>query len=436
MEEDKVEDEDEEKDHKVFVAEEKAAEERGEARTMTRAQTGSAIHQGQRKENQDSFFVSLYPETENSSVLVIGLLDGHGSKGMPCAETTRNLLKGRLGEPGNACLQSYLDKDEAAFTESMTVLFADVQQKLDDLTDDSSSRVNARFSGTTVSIAFVSATHVWTANVGDSDVVLGSSSLLPPSPSASGAAVVARAISVTHQLKIEQEKERILEAGGRVEAQRGRDGVPVDGTLRVWLPDVQTPGLMVSRSIGDAMCHEIGVSAVPDTHFHNVGAGGSKDQVVIAASDGLWEFVSFQEAMDVTRCLVTPERAAQGLAKLALSRQTRQNSDNVTVVVAFLEDMDARRARLESEPGWEGARAAADAIILDAEAAVRKIDKDASNELKGKLEAATAPSAGGNVGGSIIFGEVKQTPKPASAMPPPIQEAPARDKSSSMCAIS
>ena len=49
---------------------------------------------------------------------------------------------------------------------------------------------------------------------------------------------------------------------GRIESYKGRYGENV-GPARVWLKKEQYPGLAMSRSIGDACAHSVGVSALP-----------------------------------------------------------------------------------------------------------------------------------------------------------------------------
>ena len=49
---------------------------------------------------------------------------------------------------------------------------------------------------------------------------------------------------------------------GRIESYKGRYGENV-GPARVWLKNEQYPGLAMSRSIGDACAHSVGVSAIP-----------------------------------------------------------------------------------------------------------------------------------------------------------------------------
>ena len=56
------------------------------------------------------------------------------------------------------------------------------------------------------------------------------------------------------------EKMRILARGGRIDSYKGRMGEDV-GPARVWLKKESFPGLAMSRSIGDACAHSVGVIA-------------------------------------------------------------------------------------------------------------------------------------------------------------------------------
>ena len=61
---------------------------------------------------------------------------------------------------------------------------------------------------------------------------------------------------------------------GRIECYKGRHGENV-GPARVWLKHEQYPGLAMSRSIGDACAHSVGVSALPGkqsiTSIYHIG---------------------------------------------------------------------------------------------------------------------------------------------------------------------
>ena len=60
-----------------------------------------------------------------------------------------------------------------------------------------------------------------------------------------------------------EEKARILAAGGRVEPLAGPPDVD-RGPPRVWLKEVNVPGLAMSRSIGDEVSQTVGVISVPE----------------------------------------------------------------------------------------------------------------------------------------------------------------------------
>jgi serine/threonine protein phosphatase PrpC len=89
-----------------------------------------------------------------------------------------------------------------------------------------------------------------------------------------------------------QEQERIEEMGGFVSPP------PEPGlSARVWLDYECTQiGLAMARSIGDHAVKPIGVIAEPVVSFHEIK---SDDEFVILASDGVWEFVSSAEAVQV-----------------------------------------------------------------------------------------------------------------------------------------
>ena len=60
---------------------------------------------------------------------------------------------------------------------------------------------------------------------------------------------------------------RIVRAGGRVHPSKDSMGEFV-GPHRVWLANRNTPGLAMSRSIGDYKAHEAGVIAEPEVNMH------------------------------------------------------------------------------------------------------------------------------------------------------------------------
>lgn len=68
-------------------------------------------------------------------------------------------------------------------------------------------------------------------------------------------------LSEDHKPTLPLETERIKAAGGRIETFKGPNGECL-GPGRVWLPHEDSPGLAMSRSLGDYQAHSVGV--IPD----------------------------------------------------------------------------------------------------------------------------------------------------------------------------
>lgn len=89
------------------------------------------------------------------------------------------------------------------------------------------------------------------------------------------------------------------------------------------------------RSLGDGDLKTCGVIANPEITHHQLSPS---DEFVVLASDGLWDKVSNQEAVDLIHDTVKqPTMCAQRLAMEALARG---GEDNVAVVVAFLRPVE------------------------------------------------------------------------------------------------
>lgn len=129
------------------------------------------------------------------------------------------------------------------------------------------------------------------------------------------------------------ETERILRAGGRVFAVEYDDGI--DGPQRVWLGNMDVPGLAMSRSLGDTVAHTAGVISEPECFQRTIT---SKDKYLISGSDGLWEFMSNQEVVNMVTACSDPKTAVDRLIAEANARWLREEEvvDDITVCVAFL----------------------------------------------------------------------------------------------------
>jgi protein phosphatase 2C family protein 2/3 len=150
---------------------------------------------------------------------------------------------------------------------------------------------------------------------------------------------------MAHDLTVDQnpdspgEQERIEQAGGFVSP------APEPGlSARVWVDKKHTQiGLAMSRSIGDHAVKPLGVIAEPVVTQHELS---EQDEFFIIATDGVWEFIESQEAVDlVAEHLAKGEgssKACQALIEAAAERWHEQEGfyrDDITALVIRLKEL-------------------------------------------------------------------------------------------------
>ena len=143
------------------------------------------------------------------------------------------------------------------------------------------------YSGTTAVICIVSPGGVVTcANIGDSRAIILSEYQ---------GTWTTMALSEDHKPENPEEYSRILKYGGRVEAYKDEYGGDF-GPKRVWLKNENLPGLVMSRSFGDLWACRAGVIQSPEFIEHKLT---NKDKAIVLASDGVWEFLSNEDVMNI-----------------------------------------------------------------------------------------------------------------------------------------
>lgn len=75
------------------------------------------------------------------------------------------------------------------------------------------------------------------------------------------------------------EAERIRNCEGRVFATDAEPGV-----YRIWMPDVDCPGLAMARAFGDFCLKDYGVISIPDVSYRKLT---DNDEFVVLATDGV-----------------------------------------------------------------------------------------------------------------------------------------------------
>lgn len=102
-----------------------------------------------------------------------------------------------------------------------------------------------------------------------------------------------KVLSVDHTPEVKSEKDRIIRNGGRVRSALNQHGSS-NGPLRVWLKTTNSPGLAMTRSIGDLVAERVGVTWKPEIAIYKLGP---HDHSLIVASDGVWDVFSNHEVL-------------------------------------------------------------------------------------------------------------------------------------------
>jgi serine/threonine protein phosphatase PrpC len=205
------------------------------------------------------------------------------------------------------------------------ISFTFVQTNINIINDDN---VDSTFSGTTCSSLIFCPTKIISANVGDSRCVVGKFD---------GKNWKAKNLTRDHKPSEEDEKKRIIEKGGRIESYKDEVGEFV-GPERVWLKKEDVPGLAMSRSFGDDVAHTVGVIAQPEIFEYNFV---NEDKFLLLASDGIWEFISSDECVNIVKDYYLKDDidgALNYLYKESSKRWIMEEEviDDITLIIIFL----------------------------------------------------------------------------------------------------
>jgi len=263
-----------------------------------------------RKKNQDALIMADDPST---NTLILCVLDGHGEHGDGVAGHFRDQLAAEMiSHPAWAVDVKKASADAIAKVEHQIIR---------------NFRVYTEFSGTTLSMAIIRGNKITGVNIGDSRVIIGKEE---------GGKLIAEEFTHDHKPDTPKEKERIIATGGRVFAVEYDDGI--DGPPRVWLGNMDVPGLAMSRSLGDAVAHTAGV--ISDPEFTERELDPATDKFLVVASDGLWEFIDNTETVDMAVGGGSPSESVNVLVKEANARWMKEEQviDDTTIIVAHLFD--------------------------------------------------------------------------------------------------
>ncbi|KAG9129790.1 hypothetical protein Leryth_016008 [Lithospermum erythrorhizon] len=263
-------------------------------------------------------------------MIFCGVFDGHGQWGHYVAKMVRESIPSSLLCNWQETLaEASLDPDFDLQSEKKHQRFnvwkhsymkacAAVDQEL-----ENHQRIDTFNSGTTALTIVRQGENIFIANVGDSRAVLATTS--------DDGNLVAVQLTLDFKPNLPQETERIIECKGRVFCMQDEPGMH-----RVWLPDEEAPGLAMSRAFGDYCLKDYGLISVPEVTDRHLT---STDQFVVLASDGVWDVISNQEAVQIVSSTSDRAKAANLLVESAVRAWKRKRRgiamDDISAIVLF-----------------------------------------------------------------------------------------------------
>lgn len=244
----------------------------------------SSTSGGRGDDRMEDRSVVANPLLPGSDMHLMAVFDGHG--GSACAEFAQDHLSGAL-------FHAWANRD-ATPASALASAFETIDRAF------LASTPRSEESGATALAAYVLGGWLYVANAGDCRAVLGN---------VDGTTTT---LTTDHVATNPTEAARVRASGGHI----------VNGRV--------CGRLLVSRALGDRSVKQF-VPPTPEVTEHMLGP---QNDFIILASDGLWDVVDPQYAVELVRTTV---RIADMAAKrLALKAIELGSDDNISVIVAFL----------------------------------------------------------------------------------------------------
>jgi serine/threonine protein phosphatase PrpC len=346
--------------------------------------------------------------------------DGHGRDGEKCALFARDMLPDILAKVIKEM------KMEQAKSNSNDVVepFTDVElgkAQVQDACTKSHLMVNAAMRGngtiddtlsgtTAVSAYFQGRLHrVTISNVGDSRAVLGRRLVKDSCQEENGNGAVYKAIPLSRDQTPHSrgERKRVRDCGARIlslDQIEGLEPIRLDkfndhengdddheheqeyeedeDPPRVWHPTMDYPGTAFTRSLGDALAKELGVIADPEMVTMELEQG---DEIIVLATDGVFEFLTNQSVIDICAKFQDPLEACRAVIcqSYQLWLQYELRTDDITMICIFIDGInkETKESFQSNHSLHHLALDGSDSIIFDSE-------KEAKDENKVKKRCA------------------------------------------------
>ena len=274
------------------------------------------------KYNQDNFFIYKNLNDEPDT-LYLGVCDGHGIVGHDVSSYLIKHLPTNLNTELKKTNKYIKDKD--TLYKTLSQVFVNTNKSLCHV-----QSIDTKFSGSTCVTLILTKNKIISANAGDSRAVMGRFK---------DGVWTNIDLSRDHKPNDKEESERIISHGGRIEAYKDENGGDL-GPPRVWLKNEDIPGLAMSRSFGDEVAASVGTISEPEIKSFDIT---EDDKFIIIASDGIWEFISSLECVNIIKDYYE-KKDLKGCLKYLLNESSKrwikeeEVIDDITAIIVFFEE--------------------------------------------------------------------------------------------------
>ena len=285
------------------------------------------------KINQDTYLI----EQNINGILnfnLFGVLDGHGTDGHYVSKYVSKFIKNKLS---NNPKIKYLTDPKKIYEKLkennykiIENIFLEAEKQIRHENFDS------YLSGTTCVIIIQLEEKIICANCGDSRAILIYENEKNNLNNNNLKNTKIFPLSEDCKPNLPQEKYRIIKSGGTVEKSENEEGEKI-GPYRVWKKNKDYPGLAMSRSIGDFQAKKVGV--IPNPLFKEYIIDNNSKYLIVC-SDGIWEFLSNENVMDICNKYYV-RNDINGLCQELIKKATfwweKEDDviDDITVVAVF-----------------------------------------------------------------------------------------------------
>jgi serine/threonine protein phosphatase PrpC len=329
------------------------------SRTQCGTYSCHGLDEGVDKANQDAACVA-HPLQGDPEAALFVVLDGHGDAGSAVSEELLNQLYQHINAHSWGGADSTVDatlniqKADATLAHQMALAFKRSHDALATFQlDPKTKQPAARESGAAAVVVILRRSRLIVAHAGDCRAVLGrlepSSKHVAVGEAPGKVKFELTAVELTHDHKLEtpEEAARIRSCGGFI---RPAMEEPYYAPARVFKDlnkPSKGPGLTMSRSLGDMDADEVGIIPTPEVAFRSIHT--EFDQFIVLASDGLWEFLTSEEVVEVVGGFLARGEPAINAARFLIVRAAQQwhreeegvYRDDITCTVFYLKDLPA-----------------------------------------------------------------------------------------------